>query len=169
MSGWGMNTDDEGNPAVAGDFYAVAFTDSATIIRLAVNPGNAPSSLEWTLPRGILGWPGWDKTGAGALLHEVSERVRDGIDHFRVDLAGNDVMVYGPQDKRAQIWEIVEGLAPAVIEGAQAIPATMPADFEFVARWSVGARQRLLGRPRNRSPGAVQAVPAHLGDHRNKG
>ncbi len=140
-AGWGANEgDDEANAAVSGDFYAVAFTDGSTVIRLAVDPDDAPSSLEWTLPRGRLGW---DKTGAGALLHEVWEAVRDGIDHFRVELAGSDVVVYGPQDKRAQIWKVVEGLAPAVIGGAQAVPAIMPADFDFVARWGVGAKNVL--------------------------
>ena len=138
---WGMNgIDDEANPVVTDGFYAAAFSDGSTVIRLAVNPDNAPSSLDWTLPQGRLDW---DKTGAGALLHEVSEAVRDGIDHFRVDFAGSDVVVYGPREKRAQIWEVVEGLAPAVIGGAQTVPATMPADLEFVAKWGVGAKNVL--------------------------
>jgi hypothetical protein len=69
--------------------------------------------------------------------------VRDGVDYFRVNLDGNEVIVYGPEDKRAETWEAAEGLAPAVIRGAQTVPATMPPDFEFVCRWGVGAKNVL--------------------------
>lgn len=111
---WGDGKD-EANPVASGRFYAAAFTDGNTVIRVAMNPADAPSSLAPTLPpKGL----DWKKTGAGALLHEASEAAADGTDaatdYFRVPLGDDVMVVYEPQDKRKQLWETVEELASAV-------------------------------------------------------
>lgn len=131
---------DPGNPFVDGRFYGFAFTDGASVIRVLVNPAEAPSSLADTLPADDLEWT---RTGAGAMQTEASEAVRDGVDYFRIREYDDEIVVSGPQALRPAVWEVMEGVAPVVLGGGADVPAAMPPDFEFVLRYGVMARNVL--------------------------
>jgi hypothetical protein len=139
--GWGdEKTGEFPNPATSGRFYAAAFTDGKSVIRLAVNPEDAPDSISWTLPPGGLDWT---KTGAGCMQREAYEAVRQGIDYFRVTMPDDVIYVYGPQGQRKYIWSIAEGIAPALIGGPLDERPTLSADFDFVLRYGVGGKNVL--------------------------
>lgn len=138
---WGEDESGEvPNPATSGRFYAAAFTDGNSVIRMAVNPRWAPSGLDWTLPPGGLDW---ERTGAGCMLRDAYEAIRDGLDYFRIKMPEDELVVYGPGAIRAQIWEVAEGIAPVVIGGAREVPVSMPADFQVRLEWGVGAKNVL--------------------------
>lgn len=136
----GEKLGDQWNPVVWGRFYAVAFSDDHTAIRLVVNPASAPASISWTLPpRDLV----WERTGAGCMQREASEAVRDGIDYFCFQMPDDEIIVYGPQGIRPVVWKLAEGLVPLVVGGGADLPATMPADFNFVLRYGVEAKNVL--------------------------
>lgn len=138
---WGYEKlGDQWNPAVSGRFYAAAFSDDQTAIRLVVNPASAPAPIYWTLPPGDLVWK---CTGAGCMQREASEAIQDGVEYYRLQMPDDEIIVYGPQRIRPAIWKLAEGLAPVVVGGGADVPATMPADFNFVLRYGVEAKNVL--------------------------
>lgn len=100
---------------VDGAFYAAAFSNDETAIRLAVNPAAAPSSVHWTLgavaPGAVNSEPTWERTATGVAQREVYELVHDDIAYFRLEMPESMVYVYGPEEIRPQILELVEALS----------------------------------------------------------
>lgn len=141
ISRWGdAAAEDPGNPAVAGRFYGVAFSDGSSVIRVLVNPAEAPSSFSGTLPADDLEWT---RTRAGAMQTEAYEAVRDGVDYFRIREPDDEIVVSGPQAIRPAVWETMEGVVPVVLGGGAGVSAAMPDDFAFVLRYGVMAKNVL--------------------------
>ncbi|MHB0979572.1 MAG: hypothetical protein ACYC5Q_05775 [Thermoleophilia bacterium] len=140
-SRWGdAAAGDPGNPVVAGRFYGVAFSDGSSVIRVLVNPAEAPFSLAGTLPADDLEWT---RTGAGAMQTEAYEAVRDGVDYFRIREPDDEIVVSGPRAIRPAVWETMEGVAPVVLGGGAGVQAAMPDDFAFVLRYGVMSKNIL--------------------------
>lgn len=140
-SRWGESgAEDPGNPVAAGRFYGAAFSDGSSVIRVLVNPAEAPSSLAGTLPPGDLEWT---RTGAGAMQTEGYEAVRDGVDYFRILEPDDEIVVSGPRAIRPAVWETMEGVAPVVLGGGVGVPASRPDDFAFVLSYGVMAKNIL--------------------------
>lgn len=138
---WGYEKlGDQWNPVVSGRFYAAAFSNDQTAIRLVVNPASAPASISWTLPPSDLAWK---RTGAGCMQREAWEAKKDGVEYYRIQMPDDAIIVYGPQGIRPTIWKLAEGLAPVVIGGGADVPATMPTCFNFVLRYGVMAKNVL--------------------------